>query len=144
MATGSEHLVYQGNLGDAWRQLGQTARAREAYDKATTLGRHQLEVNPEDADTRGNFAMSLAGAGRCDEARKEARRAVADAPDRPVVSYYASVAFAVCGDRALAVEQAVRAIRGDAVVDVSTNPDLKPLLDEPAIRKALEDARARP
>jgi len=144
VATGSEHLVYQGNLGDALRQLGHTAEAREAYDKATTLGRHQLEVNPADADTRGNFAMSLAGAGRCDEARREARRAVADAPERPVVSYYASVAFAVCGDRALAVEQAVRAIRGDAVVDVSTNPDLKPLLADPAIRRALGDPRARP
>lgn len=141
--SGSAHLVYQGNLGDAYRQLGETTQARSAYDKAIDLGRHQLEVNPADNDTRGNFAMSLAGAGRCADARTEASRALTGAHDQPMVSYYASVAFALCGDRALAVEHAVRAIRGGALVDVSTNPDLKPLLTEPAVREALDLARSR-
>jgi tetratricopeptide (TPR) repeat protein len=142
--SGSEHPVYQGNLGDAHRQLGETDEARGAYERAIELGRRQLEVNPADGDTRGHFAMALAGAGRCSEARAEASRAVADAADRPVVGYYASVSFALCGDRARAVEQAVRAIRGGAIVDVSTNPDLKPLLREPAVEEALQDPRPRP
>jgi tetratricopeptide (TPR) repeat protein len=137
VASGSEHLVYQGNLGDARRQQGKSAEAQAAYARAIDLGRAQVRVNAKDSETRGILAMSLAGAGRCADAEVEAERAIADGLDRPAVHYYAAVAQAVCGQKARAVEQAVQAIRGGLRVDVGTNPDLKPLLTEPAVVAAL-------
>jgi serine/threonine-protein kinase len=144
VASGSEHLVYQGNLGDALRQQGKTVEAQAAYARAIALGRAQVEVNPKEVETRGILAMSLAGAGRCTDAPMEAERAIVDGSDRPTIHYYAAVAYAVCGQRKQAVEQAVRAITGGLRVDVATNPDLKGLLADPAVETALSRSRAQP
>jgi hypothetical protein len=74
----------------------------------------------------------------------EAERAIVDGSDRPTIHYYAAVAYAVCGQRKQAVEQAVRAITGGLRVDVATNPDLKGLLADPAVETALSRSRAQP
>ena len=105
------------------------------------MGRRQLEVNPSDGETRAGLGMFLAGSGRCPEARGELATALRLHPDSPTVHYYAAVAYAICGDAALAREQTVQAIEGGALVDVSSNPDLKPLLAEPSVQKALAAAR---
>jgi hypothetical protein len=81
--------------------------------------------------------MWLAGTGRCAESRKETELATLDAAGNPTVHYYAAVAFSICGDRASAVRHAVRAVEGGVEADVRTNPDLKPMLADPALRKAL-------
>ena len=139
--SGSEHLAYRGNLGDAYRQLGKKREAEAAYAEAILMGRRQLEVNPSDGETRVGLGMFLAGSGHCPEARDELATALRIHPDSPTVHYYAAVAYAVCGDAALAREQTVKAIAGGALVDVSSNPDLKPLLSEPTVQKALATAR---
>jgi serine/threonine protein kinase/Flp pilus assembly protein TadD len=140
--SGSEHLAYKGNLGDAYRQLGRRKEADAAYAEAILTGRRQLEVNPKDSDARAGLGMFLAGSRRCTDARQEIAQALRVEPDRPTVSYYAAVAYAICGDEPLAAEQAVRAIQG-GMIDVATNPDLKPLLNEPRVRKALAAAGGR-
>jgi len=81
------------------------------------------------------LAMSLAGSGRCREARGEAGRAVRDSLQNPTLDYYAAVAY--CGDRASALRHTARAIEGGVLADVRTSPDLKPLLADPAIQKLL-------
>ncbi len=125
------------NLGDAYRQMGQAARAAEAYGRAISLATAQLEVNPHDPDLRGTLADALAGTGRCDEARREIRSVLRAARGRPELHHYAAVALAVCGDRADAVEHALIALQGGVAADIRTNPDLRPLLGDPRLRAAL-------
>ena len=126
-----------GNLGDAYRQLRRPDEARQAYARAIELGTAQLQVNPRDGQERAALAMWLAGAGRCGESRKETDLATLDGAANPTVHYYAAVASSVCGDRAGAVRHALRAVEGGVEADVRTNPDLKPVLGDPALRKAL-------
>jgi serine/threonine-protein kinase len=137
--SGSEHLAYKGNLGDAYRQLGRRKEADAAYAEAILTGRRQLEVNPKEGETRAGLAMFLAGSRRCTEARRELAQALRAEPDNPNVHDYAAVAYAICGDQPQAVAEAVRAIQG-GMIDVSTNPDLKPLLKEPRVQRALAAA----
>jgi serine/threonine-protein kinase len=132
-----ESAVRWGNLGDAYRQLGRPEEARQAYGRAIELGTAQLKVNPRDGQARAELAMWLAGAGRCEQARKETELAALDAAANPTVHYYAAVAASICGDRAAAVRHAVRAVEGGVVADVRTNPDLRSVLADPALKKAL-------
>jgi Flp pilus assembly protein TadD/TolB-like protein len=132
-----ESSVRWGGLGDAYRQLGRRAEAGQAYSRAIDLGTAQLRINQRDGQARAELAMWLAGAGRCVEARKETQLAALDAGNNPTVHYYAAVAASICGDRADAVGHAVRAVEGGVEADVRTNPDLRPLLADPALRRAL-------
>jgi Flp pilus assembly protein TadD len=132
-----ESAARWGNLGDAYRQLGRSAEARQAYGRAIELGTALLRVNPRDGQARAALAMRLAGDGRCDQARKEAELASLDAGANPTVHYYAAVAYAICGVRDAAVQHAVRAVDGGVEADVRTNPDLRSLLSDPALQKAL-------
>jgi serine/threonine protein kinase/tetratricopeptide (TPR) repeat protein len=142
--TGAEQLAYHGNLGDAYRQLGRVAEAQAAYAAAISMGERQLAVNPQDAATRAGLSMFRAASGRCAEVPSGLVTAIQAAPENPSVRYYAAVSYAICGKRDQAVDQAVRAIEGGMLVDVSTNPDLRPLLSEPSVKKALERARPVP
>jgi Flp pilus assembly protein TadD len=132
-----EDAMYHGNLGDAYRQLGRRADAERRYASAVERERGALAVNPEDTEARAGLGMFLAGAGRCDESRKETDRALAGAQDDPTVSYYAAIAHALCGNEAKALEAASNAVRGGVVADVRTNPDLKPLLEREPLASLL-------
>ena len=132
-ATGAEAY---GNLGDAYRQMGRAREARGAYGRAIELAEERLLVNPKDAIMRAGLAMFLAGSGRCPDARREIRTAgVSPAPE---VQYYAAVASAICGDRSEAVGHALRALEGGSVADIRTNPDLRGVREDPAVRRRLK------
>src|SRR5262249_34118572 len=94
IGAGSEDLTYYGNLGDALRQSGRRADARRAYDRAAELGRARLALRSEDAETRAELAMFLAGGGRCPEALAETSRV--ESAD-PTLHYYLAIASALCG-----------------------------------------------
>jgi serine/threonine protein kinase/tetratricopeptide (TPR) repeat protein len=127
------------NLGDAWRQLERREAANDAYARAVERARAQLLIDGSDSDVRGILAMALAGQARCRESRQEVGR-IGRATKLPATaSYYAAVASAVCGDSAVALRHLENALDGGLVHDVRTNPDLKPLLKEPAIRDRLRD-----
>jgi tetratricopeptide (TPR) repeat protein len=133
-ATGAEAF---GGLGDAYRQMGKRAEAREAYARAIELAEERLRVNPRDATIRSGLAMFLAGSGRCSEARREARQAVSGTPSNEV-RYYAGVAYAICGDRAEAVRHSLKALEGGSELDLRTNPDMRDVRDDPAVRRLLK------
>jgi Flp pilus assembly protein TadD len=124
-----EDAMYHGNLGDAYRQLGRREDAGRQYGSAIERERAVLAVNPEDTEARAGLGMFLAGAGQCDDARRETEGALAGAQDDPMVFYYAAIAHSVCGNEAKALEAATSAVRGGVVADVRTNPDLKHLLE---------------
>jgi serine/threonine-protein kinase len=135
-ADSSEDITYFGNLGDALRHLGQAAAAQRAYAHAIELGRSHLSINPADTEVRAQLAMFLAGSGRCREGVDEASRASSAAAD-PTLHYYAAVAYMVCRERARALQEAERAMTGGALMDVKTNPDLRPLLEDVSLQRLL-------
>lgn len=65
--------LYQINVADALRQLGQKNEARSYYTKAIDGFRVALASNPADDISRGGMAMALAAVGKCEEAADEAR-----------------------------------------------------------------------
>jgi serine/threonine-protein kinase len=134
---GSEDMTYFGNLGDALRHLGEAGNANRAYSRAIALGRAKLSINPSDVEVRAALSMFLAGAGRCREAAAEAAHASGRTTE-PTLHYYAAVAYVVCGERRKAVAETQQALEGGAMMDVKTNPDLRPLLDEPSLQKLLK------
>ena len=46
-----------GNLADAYRYSGQTAKANETYEKAIALAFQDLQVNPQNTDDLGDLAL---------------------------------------------------------------------------------------
>jgi serine/threonine-protein kinase len=126
-----------GNLGDSYRQLEKREEARAAYTRAVELAEARVRVNPEDAESRAFLASALAGLARCSESAEEARRASTQQPGNGRVHYLAAVASMLCGDRSSAVRHAGEAVRRGFLVDVRTNPDLKPLQKDPAIQALL-------
>jgi Flp pilus assembly protein TadD len=125
------------NLGDAYRHLGLKGDADLAYQRAVKLCEGQLKINPNDLETGMLLSLSLAGMGRCDQARIAISRSTTPEPSNPTFHYYAAIAHAICRDRAEAVREVEAAIKGGAVADVRSNPDLKPLLEDAWIRKLL-------
>ena len=126
-----------GSLGDAYRHAGRPEEARAAYARATEQAEARLRINPEDAVLRAGLAWFLAGAGRCPQAIREATRAVGASPSEGTTHYYASVAFALCGQRAPAVRETMRALDRGVVADVRSNPDLKVVRSDPALARRL-------
>ena len=127
-----------GSLGDAYRQMGRQPEAREAYGRAIALAEDRLRVNAKDAGLRAGLAMFLAGSGACGKARGEAQKAAQESGADAETEYYVAVAFAICGDRALAVRHTVRALEAGSVADLRTNPDLREVRADPAVRRRLK------
>lgn len=135
--SGFEDPTYVTGLADTYRQLGLDAEARHYYRLADESLRRQLEVNPNDDQARAILSAGLAALDRCDEAFEEASRAAPPDGELAYVDYIVAITYAVCGDRDKTLHHMERAIRGGAIFDVETNPDLKPYLDDPALADAL-------
>jgi serine/threonine-protein kinase len=69
---------YWANLGDAYRWMpGADRKASDAYDRAITLARKQVELNPRDGLARSRLAECLAKRERFSEAQTEIKAAIA-------------------------------------------------------------------
>ena len=119
---------YYGNLADAYRQLGQKAGPREAYQKAVEGGELHMRFEPADMQYQAAFAMWLAAAGKCPEARRMADQSAKTVRDDPSAQYYAAVTCALCGDHTATVHYAKLAVAAGGGNDMKTNPDLVPVL----------------
>jgi tetratricopeptide (TPR) repeat protein len=126
-----------GGLADAYRQMGRDEEAQEAYIRAVELAETRLGVNAKDAEARGFLAMCLAGLDRCTDSTRQATVAAVDRPQNPFVHYYVAVAYMICGKRPEALRHTIRALEEGGAVDVRTNPDLQPLLEEPEVQALL-------
>ena len=67
--TPNDYLI-QGNLGDAYRARGDTAKADAAYARSIALARAQLDLNPNDLRPRCFVATGLAKTGHIAEAQR--------------------------------------------------------------------------
>lgn len=98
-----------------------------------------LERNPDDARARNCYGMELSLAGRIEEGRAQAERALAEAPDDPMVLYATACYQSLFGDRVSAIGMLERAINaGFANLRyVEQDPDLQPLHEDPRYKELM-------
>jgi Flp pilus assembly protein TadD len=126
-----------GNMGDAYRFLGQQQKAKAAYGRAVELWDVRLKLNDKDVEGRIGLSKHLACLGLCTKARKQSQRALELASEQPMVQYNAAISYAICGDRNAAIRHLARALTGGITSDVYTNPDLATILRDPSIQALL-------
>jgi serine/threonine-protein kinase len=136
-------FIMWANLGDACRWVtGQNARATEAYQHAVTEARAALEVNPNNVQARSALALSLAYAGKPDDAQNEIRRALEIDPTNASVLYKAALIALLRGHEDSAISWIERAVaNGHPAHDLARDPELKALRELPAFRNAVQSQR---
>jgi len=92
-----------------------------------------LEKNPHDARARNCYGIELSMAGRVAEGRVQAERALAEAPDDPMVLYATACYRAMFSDRESALEVLQRAMDAGFANRsyIEQDPDLRSLRDDP-------------
>jgi Flp pilus assembly protein TadD/TolB-like protein/predicted Ser/Thr protein kinase len=132
----------RGNLADALRDSGQEEKARESYDRAVTLAREQLRVNPRDASAFSAVATGLARTGRVADARAPMLEALAiDSADANILSDAACVA-ALAGRKEEALGLLRRALAaGYCRSTIARQPDFNSLRDDAEFRSIVAAPR---
>jgi tetratricopeptide (TPR) repeat protein len=95
------------DLADILQHVGRTRDARARYQEAIELARHDLSVNPADADGVGLIALCEARLGRRLDAERHAAEAVALMPGSGNVLFRTAQVYALLGQR----EAALNALR---------------------------------
>jgi len=131
-------LLY-GNLADVYYWGPATrGKAPAAYQKAITLAKQELQVNPNDATILSFLAYYSAMLGEKQAALSNVQMAVQDAPMDPEVLFYAGLVFKQLGDtdgslkwlgKAISAGLAPNRLRVTPnLVDLSTNSRFRDLL----------------
>ena len=124
----SDYVIW-GNLAAAYRWSGgERARALPLYQRAAVMAAERLEVNPRDASVLSDLAAYEAELGNVENAAGLAARALAAAPEDPVVMFQAGVTYERLGERRRAIEWIGRALtHGHPREEVERAPDLADL-----------------
>jgi tetratricopeptide (TPR) repeat protein/TolB-like protein len=122
------------NLGDAYRWApGMRSKASGAYEKAISLSRAQLSVDPRNADALSTLGLALAKTGKPADGLAEIRKALEIRPGNPEYFYNAAVASSLMGRTADAIGWLRQAVDGGlGVRQIETEPEFQNLreLDE--------------
>ena len=127
------------SLGDALYFLDRPEDAAAAYARAGELAGERLRVNPQDVEALTTQAWARAMAGDIEQAQRDIRRALAQAPDDPYTNYYQGLVLV----RAGAIEPAAQAIARAAELGyplslLAVEPHLEPLRGEPAFARLID------
>jgi Flp pilus assembly protein TadD len=92
-----------------------------------------LSLHPDDARAYIFYAVTLVRAGRTDEAKSKAARAIELSPNDPLMFYNAACFYANVGDKTHAIESLRNAVAsGYGFYEwIKRDPDLASLRDEP-------------
>lgn len=134
--------------GEALRALGDSARARAAFESARALVVDSLKVRPEDPRLHIALARAWAGLGRSDEAVSAARRAEQLAPlprdflQGTAIMGEAAAVFAAAGETHQALDRIEQLLRMPAgremsVALLTVDPNWDPLRGEPRFQRLL-------
>jgi serine/threonine-protein kinase len=139
----SDYVIW-GNLAAAYRWSGgERARALPLYQRAAVMAAERLEVNPRDASVLSDLAAYEAELGSAVKAAGLAARALAAAPDDPVVMFQSGVTYERLGDRRRALEWIGRALsHGHPRDEVMRAPDLAALRKDSAFAALLQGKSA--
>jgi serine/threonine-protein kinase len=136
--------VHWGNLADAYRQLPDADKAREAYDHAIGLLDAELARSPQDLTLRSRRVLYLAKRGDCQRAG-DGLAAMVDVRDAPAYALFRmAVALEVCGQRQRAIAVLERALAsGFSPAEIGNDPELRALRADPGYHRML-DRRVQP
>jgi TolB-like protein/DNA-binding winged helix-turn-helix (wHTH) protein len=123
----------------AWRLEGDEARARQAFDRSRELLMAEAARLPSDGRIRSSLAIALAGLGRHEDARREARLALASMRhaqgfDTAAVREDVALALTMIGDYDAALSELEALLRQPAFFTVQTlrlDPRWDPLRSDP-------------
>jgi serine/threonine protein kinase/tetratricopeptide (TPR) repeat protein len=128
--------AWHDNLADLFRRRGKTEAARAEYRTAAQLAGKDLEVNPGNENIQLWRAVYLADAGACGDAVPLARHLEASLQPSAENSWFVAQAYAVCGQRAPAIEAIRRAVeKGHPPAAIRSQDDFKSLWNDPTIKR---------
>jgi serine/threonine protein kinase/Tfp pilus assembly protein PilF len=132
-----DKALYQANVADAYRGMGENGKAKNHYLLAIQGFRAALIANPKDVRSRALMAMALSAIGRCEEARDETRSVLSEQEQSPDLAAYAAVTATRCGDSKWSTQIVLGAIAAKNVVDIRFHPDLELIRQVPEVKRAL-------
>lgn len=120
------------------------AKARASFEEARAKAEKAVRESPEDAPRHALLGLILAGLGRCDEARAEARRAVdllpetKDAFDGPILVISRARIHMMCGDLDTAfalLDRSLQTPSGITIHELRLDPVWDPLRADPRLEQ---------
>jgi serine/threonine-protein kinase len=132
--------VTMGNLGDAYRWSGQSAKADATYDKAISLCYSELRVNPRSAATMGNLGNYYAKKKDVAKAQDFMKRALAIDPN-DVDILYTSALVQVLGNHPSEAIGALRTAfqKGYPAALCRNDPEFESLHKLPAFQELMKE-----
>jgi adenylate cyclase len=125
------------DLAQSCANLGLNEEASRARAQLMAMMPLNLLRNPDDSRARLFYAITLADAGRGDEARREGTIVSDSSPDDPLILYNLACLFCSLGQKSQALESMRAAVRA-GYRDfgwMDHDPSLESLRDEPAFRE---------
>ncbi len=135
------NYIRWGNLADAYHWApGERDKAAGAYRRAIALGEEQLAINSSDPEVRHIIARNYAKVGEPDAALQNIQAALQLAPTEPDVLQGAAHVYIVLQERERALDYLLQAIEaGYPRAEIRVDPLFRELLDDPRLRRALEE-----
>ncbi|HUO84696.1 MAG TPA: tetratricopeptide repeat protein [Thermoanaerobaculia bacterium] len=129
IALAPENFELWANLADARRWIGNDDGSRSAYEKAISLARSEIGLNPSNAGAHGTLAVCLAKLGRFDEARVHVEKANAIGAADVNLLYQTAVVWHLIGDGNKAITSLERALdAGYSLSEAERDPEIETLL----------------
>jgi serine/threonine protein kinase/Flp pilus assembly protein TadD len=129
------------DLKMVYARLGEDKKNKEILDKLLVLVPKYLSKHPDDSRSRVYYATDLAQAGRNDEAKAEAAKALELSPGDPLMLYNAACCYARMNENKLAID-ALRKSMNAGLEDIEwtkRDPDLEGLHNEPEFIELMKD-----
>lgn len=137
-----KHALTHWNLGDAYRRLGRTRDARQAYEEGRALADADLRVNPHDVTALYVRGTCLARLGQIPKGLADVQHAAELAPQNQDVQYHRALVLTLAGRTDDAVQAASQAAAdGYSPALLRTDDDLKPLRNSAAFQALLTAPR---
>lgn len=129
------------DLALTYQRLGEPEKAQRMMEENLLLYPKYLAQNPDDARGHMFYAIDLAGAGKQDEAKAEASKALALNPGDPLMLYNATCFYSQMGEKELAIQTFKNAIiAGYENFDwARRDSDLDPVRNEPEMIELLKE-----
>jgi serine/threonine protein kinase/tetratricopeptide (TPR) repeat protein len=129
-------IIYQINIGDSERRLGQAGKAKVTYRKAFTLVSNQLQINAASGEARAYKAYIEARLGRKDNALDEIGQAMQSSGTDKEVMRRAVLTYEALGKRDLTL-QVVKLAPPEVRKAIEVHPDLADLRNDLRFKQML-------
>jgi len=129
------------DLKMVYERLGRKDKYKEILDKLLELVPKYLSKHPDDSRTYIYYATDLAQAGRNEEAKAEAAKALELSPDDPLMLYNAACCYSRMGENKLAID-ALRNSMTAGLEDIEwtkRDPDFEGIRNDPEYIELMKD-----